>query len=199
MAEDGNKQDMSVLDVANATLAATEEAQDVAALNRIVVGIPAYTDPNNPMTLSGSVNLPLDSHPVTHSPDYGQDVTPGVHETGATHSPMAVGAATLPESGGVVEDDPTANLPEDREEWNKSHWQVAAKHYGLPTSGNIDAVKDRVEEHEAAQSVVEERAKSLHSMTRDDLDAEAESVGVDPSEYSRKEDLADAILAAEQD
>lgn len=50
------------------------EEQDMDALDQQVVGMPAFTDPNNPAAASGSVNLPLDSHPVEHSDDYAGGV-----------------------------------------------------------------------------------------------------------------------------
>jgi hypothetical protein len=192
--EDGNRQDMSVHDKEYPSLAATEEAQDVASLNRIVVGMPAYTDPHNPMTLSGSVNLPLDQHPVTHSEDYGEDVTPGQYVFEETHSPMAVGAATLTD-----EDRDKLELPEDRDEWKKADWQKAAKHYGLATSGNIDTIRERVEDHENTEEAAEARGKELHAMSREELDALAGDHEIDPAEYSHKEDLAEAILSAERE
>jgi hypothetical protein len=157
---DGNVQDMSVHDKEHPSLAATEEAQNVAGLNRIVVGMPAFTDPHNPMTQSGSVNLPLDQHPVTHSEDYGADVTPGSHLFVEGQSPMAVGAATL------TEDDEGAKL-------------------------STDAPESR-------QEAVEARSKELHGMPREDLDTLAAEYDIDPAEHSRKEDLAEAILTAEQ-
>jgi hypothetical protein len=170
----------------------------VAALNRIVVGMPAFTDPHNPMTQSGSINLPLDKHPVTHSEDFAQEVPQ--HKTGAvTHSPMAAGAATLEPIDLTAGGDAAVDLPADREDWQKKHWQAQADAYGLPTSGNTDAVKDRVEEHEAMQEAVDARGKELHAMSRDDLDKAAKKAGLDPAAYSNKESLADAVLAAESD
>lgn len=194
-AEDGNVQDMSVHDKEHPSLAATEEAQDVASLNRIVVGMPAFSDPHNPMTQSGSVNLPLDTHPVTHSEDYGQDVTPGTHVFEAEHSPLAVGAATL--MGEDREAMPVA--PEDREEWTKANWQSAARYYNLATSGNVDTIRGRVEDHETAEEEAQERSRELQGMSREELDGLAPQYELDPGEYSRKEDLADAILAAERE
>lgn len=193
--EDGNVQDMSVHDKFHPSLAATEEAQDVASLNRIVVGMPAFTDPHNPMSQSGSVNLPLDTHPVTHSEDYGADVTPGEHIFGAEHSPMSAGAKSL------LEDDDARgalDLDEDRETWQKADWQKAAKHYGLATSGNIDTIKSRVEDHEATEEAVEARAKELKGMSREELDGLAPDYDLDPADYSRREELESAILTAEQ-
>lgn len=195
----GNEQDMSVHDKFNPSLGPTEEAQDVASLNRIVVPMPAFTDPHNPMAQSGSVNLPLDRHPVTHSEDYARDVQPGTHTYQADDgeaSTMAAGAVTLSELSGVS--DKFAALSEDREEWKKADWQVAATHYGLPTSGNFDTIRARVEDYETDQEAVEEREKELHSLSRDELDNLAGSYDIDPEDYSRKEDLASAILAAEQ-
>lgn len=191
----GNEQDMSVVDKQVPSLGPTEEAQDVAGLNRIVVGMPAFTDPHNPMTQSGSVNIPLDQHPVTHSEDYGASVAPGQHTFEEAHSPMAVGAATLLDDEGAK----SLDLPEDREQWTKANWQAAAKHYGLATSGNVDTIRTRVEEHEATEEAVEERGKELHAMSRDDLDALAGDYNIDPAEYSHKDDLADAILSAERE
>jgi hypothetical protein len=73
-ADFGNDQDMSVHDKMHPTLGPTEEAQDVASLERIVVPMPAYTDPNNPAAAAGTINLSLNDHPVTHSEDYGQEI-----------------------------------------------------------------------------------------------------------------------------
>jgi hypothetical protein len=195
--EDGNRQDMAVADKEHPSLAATEEAQDVASLNRIVVGMPAFTDPHNPMTLSGSVNLSLDQHPVTHSEDYGQDVEPGIHTFDGPQSPMAVGAATLvDESGGGID---SLSLSEDREEWTKANWQAVAKHYGIATSGNTDKIRERVEDYEATEEAAEARGRELHGMSREDLDKLSADYDLDPVTFSRKEDLAEAILRAERE
>jgi hypothetical protein len=197
--EDGNRQDMSVHDKEHPSLAATEEAQDVASLNRIVVGMPAYTDPHNPMTLSGSVNLPLDQHPVTHSEDYGDDVAPGQFtfdpEGNGGQSPMAVGAKSLLSEADT--DDTPQFSSEDRAEWSKADWQKAARYYELPTSGNIDTIKNRVEEHEANAEAIDARSKELHAMSREELDALAPEYNIDPADHAHKPDLADAILEAE--
>lgn len=191
MAE-GNVQDMSVFDKEHPTLPPTEEGQDVESLAKIVVPMPAFTSPDNPMTLSGSINLPLDRHPVTHSEDYGQNVTPEAFTSDAPESPMAVGAMTIQEEGRKASD-----LPEDREEWQKSHWQQQARSLGVRTTGSLDQIRRGVEEHEEMQQAAEERGSELRGMSRDDLDKLAGQYDLDPSEYSRKEDLAEAILRAE--
>lgn len=190
-APDGNVQDMSVHDKEHPSLAATEEAQNVAGLDRIVAGMPAYTDPHNPMTLSGSVNLPLDQHPVTHDPDYGKGVLPGTHAFDGGHSPQAVGAATLTA-------DSTLSLPADREEWTKANWQAQARSLNLPTSGNTDAIKARVEDHESMQEAVDARQAELAKMNREELDDAGRDAGLDPASFSNMPDLSAAILDAER-
>lgn len=101
--DDANKQDMSVLDVEHAALAPTHEAQDTSKLNKIVVGMPSFTNPNNPDTAAGSVNFDVDEHPVEHSADYGAAVSPGVDEVKSTqdvHGREAAGAKSTGHTGG---------------------------------------------------------------------------------------------------
>lgn len=139
--QDGNVQEMPVADKSHPTLAATEEAQDVANLNRIVVPVPAYLDPSNPIAQSGSINLALDKHPVTHDESYGQvetetfgaDEVEGVIDTHA--------AELAPEE---------EEASENRDEWTKADWVARAKELGIPSGGNMDTVQTRVEEHEEA-------------------------------------------------
>jgi hypothetical protein len=90
-----------------------------------------------------------------------------------------------------------ATLPENRDEWQKSHWQQQARALGVRTTGSLDQIRRGVEEHEEMQQAAEERGSELRGMSRDDLDALAGQYDLDPSEYSRKEDLAEAILRAE--
>jgi hypothetical protein len=150
--EDGNYQEMSVHDKTHPTLAPTEEAQDVSKLNRIVVPLPAFMDPGNPAAASGSVNLTLDKHPVEHSTDYGQqvDLEVGADKMEGTmdrHAPELKELDTTQDR--VSGDDGTSEaLPEDREEWSKANWQSQARTYGLGVSGNMDALRQRVEDYE---------------------------------------------------
>lgn len=159
--KDGNVQDMAVEDKEHPSLAATEEAQDVSTLNPIIVPMPSFTDPNNPAASGGSINLDLDEHPVVHSDDYGaaygeRDVAPSIADT---HSRDMGAAAVEPgdpgrrekaarKAGGVTE------FPENRGDWSKKHWQARAQELELPTSGNTDTVKARVEEEEGYQEEV---------------------------------------------
>lgn len=71
---EGNYQDISVHDKDNAALGATEEEQNMDKLARVLVPMPAFTDPSNPKAAAGTINMTLDQHPVEHSPDYGADV-----------------------------------------------------------------------------------------------------------------------------
>lgn len=176
------KTKISVLDKEHAALGATEEEQDVSALPRIVVPMGAFNDPNNPLAAAGSVNYPLGDHPVEHSEDYGADVEPGTHQVG-----NAMGDA----DGGD-----TASSA-DRSEWKKADWQKRAKQLDLAVSGNLDALQKRVEEHEKAETEYAEWEAEVNSASRDELDKMAPDYNLEPSEYSTKEDLAAAIIAAE--
>jgi hypothetical protein len=143
---------ISVHDKDHPSLAATREAQDVASLDRIVVPPGAYTDPNNPAAAAGSVNMSVYTHPADLPEDYGESVEPGevdvrsVIDEGAADQAQAVvtglGKGT---PGGKA-----ADRPEDREEWTKADWVAQASEYGLPKSGNMDTVKERVEDYEGA-------------------------------------------------
>lgn len=180
---DGNVQDIAVEDKERPSLAATEEAQDMSKLNKIIVPMPAFTNPNDPRTSGGSINLDLDEHPVPHSEDYGAGVGNMRDKVGTiTGDALAeMGAQFAPEGGepGKVEAAaklPVIEYPEERADWLKKHWQGKAREYSLPVSGTIDAVKDRVEEYEGEVEV----AKSFSATewigyveeaeTMDDLD-----------------------------
>jgi len=167
----GNEQDMSVHDKFHPALGPTEEAQDVTTLNRVVVPMGAFTDPNNPAAASASVNLSIDKSPVTHAEDYGRSATveqgladQPIETTMTVHSPelreleppdftagqpdpeTARGAAAAQAASAK-----TRMAPEDRDDWTKADWVAQARAHGLAVSGNFDAVKSRVEEYEADQ------------------------------------------------
>jgi hypothetical protein len=143
----GNEQEFPVADKERPTLGPTEGAQDVATLNRIVVPMPAFSDPNNPMANSGSVNLPLDKHPVTHSDDFAESLAQGGLEDHPVES--TIGAEAIRPDGSVEPgQDPSEGFPKDRKKWTKAQWQQMAAYYELPTSGNLKTVKGRVEGHE---------------------------------------------------
>ena len=91
-----------------------------------IVAMPAFTDPDLPEAAEGTLNLPVDEHPVEHDADYG-------------------GGMEMPEA------EQAAPSSEDREEWMKEDWKNQAKKYGLPVSGNMDELQARVEEYEAEQ------------------------------------------------
>lgn len=168
---DGNFQDMSVHDKNVAALAATEEAQDMSTLNRVVVPVAAFTDPNNPSGAAASVNLDLDESPFEHSDDYGRGVLPGAHSTTGpedTHAKEAREVAGHPGRREAAARTPNVDYPESREDWTKAHWQAKAGEYGLAKSGNTDAVKGRVEEHE---STVEEAKNMSAEEWKDEIDA----------------------------
>ena len=126
------------------SLAATKEAQDVASLDRIIVPPGAYTDPSNPAAAAGSLNMSVYTHPVDIPEDYGESVEPGDVDVRSTIDLHA--EEQVPSDG--TDDESAANLPEDRDEWKKADWVTQAAAYGLPVSGNMDTVKDRVEEYE---------------------------------------------------
>jgi hypothetical protein len=196
--EDGNVQDISVHDKDVAALGATAEAQDTDALPRVIVPMGAFHDPHNPYAQSLSVNLPLSEAPVKHSDDYGGvEKEYGDHETPNTaslHSAEAREYQVEEEDGEVAVD-----LPEDRSTWLKKDWQAQATAYGLATSGNTDKVKSRVKEHESAQEERVTFEKETHELGREDLDKLAAQYDIKPEEYSKKEDLAAAVIAAEYD
>lgn len=143
----GNEQEMAVADKRHPALGPTEGAQDVSSLNRIVVPPGAYTDPNNPMANSNSVNLTVDKTPTPVSDDYG--VTQ-LEEAGVEPHPVQImldDGSKL--SGGTAGEPEPEQLPENRDEWSKANWQTQARTLGLAVSGNFDAVQSRVEEREA--------------------------------------------------
>lgn len=200
-----NDQDISVHDKFHPTLGPTEEAQDVDRLARQIVPMPAYNDPNNPVAASGSINLSINDHPVKHSADFGAGVE---GEFGFDHveNTMSEGARGLQELDLTTgDDDPetaaakqaAASLPADRETWAKAHWQTHAKSLGLATSGNIGTIRDRVEDHEAAQEERAEFESATRGSSREDLDKLAAKYDISPEEYSTKDLLADAVVAAE--
>lgn len=164
-----------------------EESGMAEELSPVVMGPPGYASPD-PRTNAGAL-VPLEDHPLAGdiSESYGAGVQAALG--------VVPVAGTMSGTLGVAADEPA--LPDNRGEWSKANWQTQAKSLGLSTSGNTADIRARVEEHEAMLQVAEERGKELHAMTREELDNQAESAGIDPSEYSRKEDLADAILAAE--
>lgn len=120
-----------------------------------VVGMPQFVNPNRPESNAGSINLPLADHPVEHAESYGQGVD---HEPKPELGyPEGGGTPDLPKTkaskgkGEVVVD-----LPENRDDWTKKHWQAQAREYGLTTSGNTDTVQNRVEEYEDRVSVAKD-------------------------------------------
>jgi hypothetical protein len=140
---------ISVHDKDHPSLAATKEAQDVASLDRIIVPPGAYTDPSNPAAAAGSVNMSVYTHPADLPEDYGESVEPGevdvrsVIDEGAADQAQAVVT-------GMGAGDKAADRPEDRDEWTKADWVAQASDYGLAKSGNMDTVKERVEDYEGS-------------------------------------------------
>lgn len=164
---DANFQDMSVHDKNVAALGPTEEAQDMSTLNRVVVPVGMFTDPNLPEASSASVNLAVDTSPFPHSEDYGAAVEPGEHVVTGTedlHAPEA----GHPGRREAAARRGTTDLPENRDEWQKKHWQARAQELGLSTSGNFDAVQNRVEE---AEAIDEEYAAYKADDWKNDIEA----------------------------
>lgn len=146
MAEnDGTYQEMSVHDKEWPNLGPTWEEQDVSRLDKIVVPPPAYTDPSNPAAASGSINFNVDTHPSAISDDYAADTVPGEDDL---RKPADTHAVEMAQVVTGFEESAT-DYPENRDEWQKKHWVARAQELGLHTSGNTDAVKDRVEERES--------------------------------------------------
>lgn len=200
--EDGSYQEMSVHDKEHPTLGPTEEEQDVASLDRIVVPPGAYTDPNNPNTLNNTVNVSVNDHPNELAADYGKSAVADV-SVDEVQNTMSDELAKLAAGGRPADPHVAAgrlavgDAPEDREEWQKSHWVSQARAYGIASSGNMDTVRARVEEYEAGQEERGNFEKELHSASREELDKMAEGYDIDAESYSTKEKLAEAILAAE--
>lgn len=201
--QDGNYQEMSVHDKEHPTLGPTEEEQDVATLDRIVVPPGAFLDPDNPNTINNSVNVSVNDHPNPLAADYGETATADVGSDDVKNT-MSDELAKLVDEGADANPRTaagrlaTSEAPEDREEWQKKHWQAQAQAYGLSTSGNMGALRERVEEHEAEDERMAEFEKELHGMGREELDKVAADYDIDAESYSRKEDLAQAVLAAER-
>lgn len=148
---DGNVQDISVHDKNVAALAATEEAQDMSTLPPVLVPMPSFTDPHLPEAAAGSINLDLDDHPVEHSADYGGEF----EERDKVNTPADESVTNAddghPGRREQAAKTPQVELPENREEWTKAHYQAALRQAGLPVSGNLEAVTERYEEYEAVQ------------------------------------------------
>ena len=100
-----------------------------------VAAPPAYTDPSNPAAAGGSVNLPLDTHPLEISEDYGQ----ADFDAGATAGAEGTQVFLDPGNAGVSD--------KDEEDWTVQDYKDALKSAGLPTSGNKDELADRWAEH----------------------------------------------------
>jgi len=98
--------------------------------NEHLAGMPAFTDPDFPEAAGGTVNLSPDESPVPHDPSYGE---------------------SAPEPEGASE-----QTPENREDWKKEDWKNQAAAYGLPVSGNMDELQERVEDYEAENDIVVE-------------------------------------------
>jgi hypothetical protein len=83
--------------------------------------------------------------------------------------------------------------PENRDDWQKKHWQARAREFNLSVSGNTDAVKGRVEEHEGAiESVKGWNAADWQTAvadaeTADDLDELRGLYGVSGVDFSTVE------------
>lgn len=196
-------QDMPVDAKTHPALGPTEEAQNVSQLNRIVVPMGAFADPSNPAALAGSVNLALDKHPVTHAEDYGVSNVEGVGvDVHSPHTPADAGTEAVapfePPDFSDGQPDPETARGElgaqaaarrsgassaDRTEWKKADWVTQARALGLSTSGNMDAVKDRVEAHEeqeaAASAEREDRVTAAKEMNAGDWIEQIESADED--------------------
>lgn len=109
-----------------------------------LVPMPAFADPSNPKALGGSINFGVaggfpdfEEHPVEHSDDYGAAYLRGPEGAEVTD------LTSVREGAGEGEG-------EERDSWLKADWETLAKEYGLPHSGTVAEIKQRVEEHEAS-------------------------------------------------
>lgn len=139
---EGNVQDMPVMEKEYPSLAATEEAQDLSTLPKIVVPPPAYTDPNDPAAAQGSVNLALDSAPTEIAGDYAADVEPGVDD--GPSSPMDTHA----EPGGT-----SGTSAEDKTDWKAADWKNAID--AANSQAELDALAAEYDESGAEFTTVE--------------------------------------------
>lgn len=96
----------------------------------IIVGMPAFANPNAKETQSGSINFDLDEHPVKHAKGYGD------HKLKVTYGD---------------DDGMQGDQTDHRAAWLKEDWKNRATELGLSTSGNLGTLRERVEEYEAEE------------------------------------------------
>lgn len=179
------------------------EDQAVAAeleTQQNVIGPPAYASPD-PVTNQGRL-VPIEQHALAKadllSPDYGGGVVnpvPGpVEPLGSQEvDPALVTDSTAPPA-------PAVALPDNRDEWEKSHWKAYAEQIGVGSSGSAKQIQARVEAKETADAERAEFESDVKDKSREDLDEfAADNYGLDPSTYSTKELLAAAVIASEYD
>jgi hypothetical protein len=157
MGDSQGTQDMLHEEAPNPSVAPTEEAQDMSTLGRIVVPMPSHTDPSNPLSASGSVNMTLENHPVEHSEDYGAMVEPGEFSPEGTMDQHALEVVTGEEGGGRGSQAPS---DEERVAWTKDDWKAKAAEYELAVGGTKADLQKRVEEHEAEQEAYKDFSAS---------------------------------------
>lgn len=153
-----------------------------------VIGPPGYASPD-PETNRGLL-LPIEEHPLSGelSEDYGASVARPAEVVPA--SPLGN------DDGGDRE---VMDVSKADDSWTKKDWQNAAKSRGVGVSGSVDTIKKRIKEHDKAVAEREEEADTVRNMKREELDSTARDFEINPDEYSRAEDLAEAVIAAMRD
>lgn len=162
-----------------------QEDQDMAQeLKPIIVGPPAYASPD-PATIAGRL-VAVEEHPLSAdlAEDYGADMK-AAYETDVVATTMTPEETAQAIAAGKLE-----GAPDNRDEWTKAHWQAAAKAHGLSDSGNKNALKDRVEEYEAAVNADKElsaedwKGEIDAAENADDLGAIRQRYGASGADYS---------------
>lgn len=113
-----------------------------------VVGMGAFTNPHNPDTASGSVNFPLEKHPVEHSDDYGKGLHGAVDED-VRHPEDSVFPSDVSEGNAYA--DKMAEL-------NQSYQAAMNK---------VDARQEELDKREADMNAAEEAAKTAAADDKD--------------------------------
>lgn len=160
-----------------------------------IIGPPSYASPD-PATNAARL-VPIDEHPLhltgRLSEDYGEAYQDDHDAPLSTLMPQGEILPDRDVDGKVV----LTELPDNRDEWSRSQWQVFAANMGVGSSGSTKVIRERVERREAEDAEKSDRAKELKDMTRDELNAAARESDIDPEQYSTMDELLPVVTAAE--
>lgn len=147
---------------------------EVQELDPVIMGPPAYSSPD-PKTAQGYL-APVEEHPLSAdlSDDYGAAEKDLGHDA-EYRSSMAAGREG--------EADFT-DFPEDRKDWSRTHWQKAAKQFGIPHSGTKTDVQSRVEAYEAEREADKDMKAADWTDEIDDAE-DAESLALIAERYQQ--------------